>query len=122
MLTRGAAARRILSGMRNPAFPAHRAWLPAVACGLLATLAVAGCGPQKAASQQTAATTHAAPAATSAPAPSPTPSPSPTCDTSVDSGFPCAMRDRILVVKHYIRHLPGTSASCCTTAPRGDLA
>ncbi len=94
--------------MRKPAFPARRAWLPAVGCGLLATLAVAGCGPQKAVSEQSAATTHAAPAATSAPAPSPTPSPSPTCDTTVASGFPCAMRDRILVVKHYLRRLPGT--------------
>jgi hypothetical protein len=110
MLTRGAAARRILSGMRSPAFPARRAWLPAVTGGLLATLAVAGCGPQQAASQQTAATappTHAAPAATLA-APSPTPSPTPTCDTTVASGFPCAMRDRIVDVKHYLRRLPGT--------------
>ena len=106
MLTRGAAARRILSGMRSPAFPARRAWLPAVTGGLLATLAVAGCGPKQAASQQTAATvppTHAA-AASALPAPSPTP----TCDTTVASSFPCAMRGRIVDVKHYLRRLPGT--------------
>ncbi len=110
MLTRAAAAGRILSGMRSPALRARRAWLPTVTCGLLAILAVAGCGPQKTASQQTAATTAPttqAPASTLAP-PSPTPTPKPTCDTTVASRFPCAMRDRIVAVKHYLRRLPGT--------------
>jgi hypothetical protein len=109
MLTRHPAAGRILSGMRSPVSPARRAWLPTVTCGLLVTLAVAGCGPHKTASQTaaTAPTTHAAPASTLAP-PSPTPSPTPTCNTTVAAGFPCAMRERILAAKHYANGLPGT--------------
>jgi hypothetical protein len=106
MLTRRPAAGRILSGMRSPAC---RPWLLTATCGLLATLAVTGCGPHKTASQQTAATaptTQAAPASTLAP--SPTPSPSPTCGTTVAAGFPCAMRERIVAAKHYANHLPGT--------------
>lgn len=107
MLTRRAAAGRILSGMRSPA---RRAWLPTATCGLLAALAVAGCGPHKTASQQTAATgptTQAAPAST-LPPPSPTPSPAPSCSTTVAAGFPCAMRERIVAARHYANHLPGT--------------
>ena len=108
MLTRRPAAGHILSGMRSPASPARRAWLPAVTCGLLATLAIAGCGPNKTASQTgaTAPATQAAPASTLAP--SPTPSPSPACATTVPRGFPCAMRERIEAAKHYANRLPGT--------------
>ncbi len=94
--------------MRSPVSPARRAWLPTVTCGLLATLAVAGCGPHKTASQTaaTAPTTQAAPASTLAP--SPTPSATPACATTVARGFPCTMRERIVAVKHYANRLPGT--------------
>ncbi len=108
MLTHGGAARRILSGMR---FPVRRAWLlPMLTCGLLATVAVAGCGPQKPAGQ--AGSTVTAPATQDPPTPtlppSPTPSARPACGTRVAPGFPCAMRERIAAARQYANHLPGT--------------
>ena len=83
--------------------------LAAAACGLAATLTLAGCSTGSPAPQRTtaqaAATRRSSPAAS--PSPASTPSPTPTACAAIAPGFPCAMRDRIRQVNRYIRHLPG---------------
>ena len=87
----------------------RRVRLPVALGCLLATAGLAGCSMFTPASQHSALRpSSGSRSATATPSPTPSPKPKPRFCAKIAPGFSCTMRNRIRIVRRYLRHLPGS--------------